>query len=77
MLRLATKKCTLHKVEIVREPRGLVTCPYGYTLHADVNDGLGVMARGLEALSIEVQLPRQIGVLSFLATPSRVKPIKP
>jgi hypothetical protein len=37
-----------------------------------VNGGLGIMARGLEALGIEAELPRQIKVLSFLATPSGV-----
>jgi len=61
----------------VGEPRGLMRCPPGHTLHADVNGGLGVMARGLTALGIEARLPRQIRVLSFLATPSRVKPINP
>jgi hypothetical protein len=35
------------------------------------------MARGLTALGIEEELPKQIKVLSFLPTPSRVKPIKP
>jgi len=42
----------------------------------DMNGGLGIMLkRGLEALGIEAELPRQIKVKSFLATPSRVKPI--
>ncbi|MCC6003402.1 MAG: hypothetical protein LM590_03600 [Thermofilum sp.] len=45
-------------------------------MHADVNGGLGIMLRGLEALGIKAKLPRQIRVLSFLATPSGVKPIK-
>jgi hypothetical protein len=35
------------------------------------------MARGLEALGIEAELPKRIKVLSFLATPSGVKPINP
>jgi len=56
---------------------GARTCPYGHTMHSDVNGGLGVMARGLTALGIEEELPKQIKVLSFLPTPSRVKPIKP
>jgi hypothetical protein len=38
---------------------------------------MNVMARGLEALGIEARLPRQIRVLSFLPTPSKVKPITP
>jgi transposase len=46
-------------------------------LHSDVNAALNIMLRGLAALGIEARLPRQIRVLSFLATPSRVKPINP
>jgi transposase len=41
-----SRECAYHKVEVRREPRGLVTCLHGHTLHADVNGGLGVMARG-------------------------------
>jgi len=61
----------------VGEPRGLMRCPHGHTLHSDVNAALNIMLRGLAALGIEARLPRQIRVLSFLATPSRVKPINP
>ncbi|MCC6003372.1 MAG: transposase [Thermofilum sp.] len=72
-----SRKCAYHNVEVQRKPRGLVHCPHGHTLHADINGGLNIMLRGLEALGIEVQLPERIRVLSFLATPSGVKPIKP
>jgi putative transposase len=70
-----SKICAYHKVEVQRGPRGLVRCPHGHTLHADVNGGLGIMARGLEALGIEAELPKRIRVLSFLAAPGGVKPI--
>ena len=70
-----SRKCAYHKVEVQRGPRGLVRCPHGHTLHADVNGGLGIMARGLEALGIEAELPKRIRVLSFLAAPGGVKPI--
>jgi putative transposase len=72
-----SRECAYHKVEVVREPRGLVTCPHGHTLHADINAALNIMLRGLKALDIEAELPKRIKVLSFLATPSGVKPIKP
>jgi len=72
-----SKICAYHNVEVRREPRGLVTCPHGHTLHADINGGLGIMAKGLKALGIKAELPRQIKVLSFLATPGGVKPINP
>jgi putative transposase len=70
-----SRKCAYHKVEVRREPRGLVTCPHGHTMHSDINGALNIMLRGLEALGIEARLPKRIKVLSFLPTPSRVKPI--
>jgi len=72
-----SRECAYHNVEVERSPRGLIHCPHGHTLHADVNGGLNIMARGLTALGIQAELPRQIRVLSFLATPSGVKPINP
>jgi putative transposase len=72
-----SKTCAYHNVEVQRGPRGLVHCPHGHTLHADVNGGLGIMLRGLEALGIKAELPKRIKVLSFLATPGGVKPTKP
>jgi putative transposase len=67
-----SRKCAYHGVEVLREPRGLVTCPHGHTMHADVNAALNIMLRGIEALGIKAELPRQIRVLSFLATPGGV-----
>jgi putative transposase len=67
-----------HKVEVQRGPRGLVHCPHGHSLHADVNSGLNIAARGLKALGIRGEATEaKIRALSFLATPSGVKPIKP
>jgi putative transposase len=67
-----SKKCAYHGIDVKREPRGLVTCPYGHVIHADVNASLNIMKRSFEALGIKADLPRQIKVLSFLPTPSRV-----
>jgi putative transposase len=72
-----SRKCAYHNVEVQRKPRGLVTCPHGHTMHADVNAALNIMLRGLTALGIEAELPKRIKVLSFLATPGGVKPINP
>jgi len=72
-----SRECAYHNVEVQRKPRGLVRCPHGHTLHSDVNAALNIMARGLEALGIKAELPRQITVKSFLATPGGVKPINP
>jgi hypothetical protein len=38
-------------------------------------EALARAERALKALGIKAELPRQIKVLSFIATPSRVKPI--
>jgi putative transposase len=72
-----SRECAYHSVEVQRKPRGLVRCPHGHTLHSDVNAALNIMARGLEALGIEAELPSAIHVKNFLPTPSRVKPINP
>jgi putative transposase len=72
-----SRRCAYHGCGVKRNPRGLVHCPLGHTMHADVNGGLGIMLRGLEALGIKAEPPKRIKVLSFLATPGGVKPINP
>jgi putative transposase len=67
-----SRKCAYHHVDAVRNPRGLITCPLGHTLHSDVNAALNILLRGLEALGIKTELPRQVRVLSFLPTPGGV-----
>jgi putative transposase len=67
-----SRECAYHGCEVVRSPRGLVTCPHGHTLHSDVNAALNIMARGLEALGIKAELPKRIRALSFLAMPGGV-----
>jgi len=71
-----SKKCAYHNIDIKREPRGLIRCPHGHTIHSDVNAALNIMLRGLRLLGIEAELPKHIKVLSFLATPSKTIPIK-
>jgi transposase len=41
-------------------------------VHADVNAALNILLRGLEALGIKTELPRQVRVFSFLPTPGGV-----
>jgi putative transposase len=72
-----SRRCAYHKVEVVREPRGLIRCPHGHTMHSGVNGALGIMARGLKVLGIKAELPERVKVLSFLATPGGVKPVTP
>jgi putative transposase len=40
-----SKTCARHGCEVVRGPRGLVRCPHGHTMHADVNAAMNILAR--------------------------------
>jgi putative transposase len=71
-----SKTCAYHGCEVQRGPRGLVRCPHGHTLHADVNAALNILKRGLEALGVEASLPQQVRVLSFIPTPSGVRVVE-
>ncbi|MCC6003018.1 MAG: hypothetical protein LM590_01605 [Thermofilum sp.] len=44
-------------------------------MHSDVNRGLGTMARGAKSAGDRGRAAERIKVLSFLPTPSKVKPI--
>jgi putative transposase len=61
-----SKVCARHGCEVVRKPRGLVRCPYGHTMHADVNAAMNILARG------GGRVPMQVKVLSFIPTASKV-----
>jgi len=61
-----SKTCAYHGCKVVREPRGLVRCPRGHTMHADVNAALNVLKRG------GGKVPERVKVLSFVPTPSGV-----
>jgi len=61
-----SKVCARHGCEVVRGPRGLVRCPYGHTMHADVNAAMNILARG------GGRVPVRVRVLSFIPTASGV-----
>jgi putative transposase len=61
-----SKKCARHGCEVVRGPRGLVRCPFGHTMHADVNAALNILKRG------GGRVPTRVRVLSFIPTASKV-----
>jgi putative transposase len=67
-----SKTCAYHGCKVQRGPRGLVRCPHGHTLHADVNAALNILLRGLEALGVKVSPPERVKVLSFIPTPGGV-----
>jgi putative transposase len=61
-----SKTCARHGCEVIRKPRGLVWCPYGHTIHADVNAAMNILARG------RGKVPERVKVLSFIPTASKV-----
>jgi putative transposase len=64
-----SKVCARHSCEMVRKPRGLVWCPFGHTMHADLNAAMNILARG------GGKVPARVKVLSFIPTASKVIPV--
>jgi putative transposase len=64
-----SKVCARHGCEVVRKPRGLVRCPFGHAMHADVNAAMNILKRG------GGRVPTRVRVLSFIPTASRVIPV--
>jgi len=61
-----SKTCARHGCEVKRGPRGLVRCPHGHAMHADVNAAMNILARG------GGKVPTRVRVLSFIPTASKV-----
>ena len=61
-----SKTCARHGCEVVREPRGLVRCPYGHAMHSDVNAAMNILKRG------GGRVPQRVKVLSFIPTASGI-----
>ena len=61
-----SKVCARHGCEVVRKPRGLVLCPYGHTMHSDLNAAMNILARG------RGKVPARVKVLSFIPTANKV-----
>jgi putative transposase len=61
-----SRVCARHGCEVVREPRGLVRCPYGHVMHADLNAAMNILKRA------GGRVPERVKVLSFTPTPEGV-----
>jgi putative transposase len=61
-----SKKCARHGCEVVKGPRGLVRCPHGHAMHADLNAAMNILKRG------GGRVPQRVRVLSFIPTASKV-----
>jgi putative transposase len=64
-----SKACARHGCEVVRKPRGLVLCPYGHVMHADVNAAMNILKRA------GGRIPMRVKVRSFIPTASGVIPV--
>jgi len=64
-----SRVCTRHGCEVVRKPRGLAWCPYGHTMHSDLNAAMNILARG------GGKVPARVKVRSFIPTASKVIPV--
>ena len=58
--------CARHGCEVVRGPRGLVRCPYGHAMHADLKAAMNILKRG------GGRVPQRVRVLSFIPAASKV-----
>jgi len=47
-------------------PKGLVNCPYGHVIHADINAAMNILKRG------GGKVPERVKLVSFTPTPSRI-----
>jgi putative transposase len=64
-----SRVCARHGCEVIRKPRGLVRCPLGHVMHADVNAAMNILKRG------GGRVPQRVKVLSFIPTASKVIPV--
>jgi len=66
-----SKYCAYHGVEVKRQPRGVVSCPFGHKLHSDLNGALNIMKRAIGWILLVIKKP-----LSFIVEHNRVAPTK-
>jgi putative transposase len=66
-----SKYCAYHNVEVKRQPRGVVSCPFGHKLHSDLNGALNIMKRAIGRIPLVIKKP-----LSFIVEHNRVAPVK-
>ncbi|ARM75402.1 RNA-guided endonuclease InsQ/TnpB family protein [Acidianus manzaensis] len=66
-----SRYCAYHGVEVVRKPRGTITCSLGHKLHSDLNGALNIMKRVVKGIPAKIKRP-----LSFYVFHNGVAPIK-
>jgi len=66
-----SRYCAYHNVEVKRNPRGVVSCPFGHRLHSDLNGALNIMKKATGKTPIIIKKP-----LSFIVNHNKVTPTK-
>ena len=66
-----SKYCAYHNVEVKRQPRGVVHCPFGHRLHSDLNGALNIMKKATGKILLVIKKP-----LSFIVAHNQVAPTK-
>nr|MCG2880782.1 transposase [Vulcanisaeta sp.] len=66
-----SKYCAYHNVEVKRQPRGVVHCPFGHRLHSDLNGALNIMKKATGKIPLVIKKP-----LSFIVDHNQVAPTK-
>jgi putative transposase len=66
-----SKYCAYHGVEVERQPRGVVSCPFGHKLHSDLNGALNIMKKAIEKIPPVIKKPP-----SFIVNHNQVAPTK-
>ena len=66
-----SRLCAYHNVEVKRQPRGVVTCPFNHRLHSDLNGALNILKRATGKIIGNVRKP-----LSFIVDHNGIAPVK-
>jgi len=67
----SSKTCPFCGAPGERITRGLLRCPNGHLIHADVSAAANLLKRGLEMLNIDVSLPQRFHFRSYVAGPTQ------
>ncbi len=66
-----SRLCAYHDVEVKRQPRGVVSCPFNHKLHSDLNGALNILRKAKGKVSNNLKKP-----LSFIVDHNRIAPTK-
>ncbi len=65
-----SRVCAYHDVEVKRNPRGVVACPFGHRVHSDLNGALNIRKKAVNEIVTAVKKP-----ISFIVDHNGVAPV--